>query len=278
MRLKDYLKNKLTKKELGIFPTSFDIVGDIAIFSDFPGELVEKEKLIGNSLMNLNRNIKVVCKKVRKYSGKYRTSKLKIIAGEKRKETMYVENGSRFLLDVEKVYFSPRLGNERKRIADLVKKNENVLVMFSGIGPYTIQIAKKARKVTAIEANPIAHEYAMINLKLNKIKNASVLKGDVRKVIPELKEKFDRIIMPLPKSAENFLKYAFLVSKKGTVVHFYTFAREDKFENIKKRLANNCKGLKKNIKILKIVKTGEYAPHIQRICVDFGILLCPKSR
>lgn len=271
MRLKDYLKNKLTKKESGIFPTSYDVVGDIAIFADLPKELAKKEELIGNSLMKLNKNIKVVCKKVKKYSGKYRTPKLKIIAGENRKETTYIENGFRLKLDVEKVYFSSRLSNERARIVNLVKPNENVLVMFSGCGPYTIQIAKKARKVTAIEINLIAHKYALINLKLNKIKNVNAIKGDVKKIVPKLKEKFDRIVMPLPKSAEDFLKYAFLVSKKRTTVHFYTFAREDGFNDVKKSLINKTKKLKKNIKILKIVKAGECAPYVQRICVDFLI-------
>ena len=271
MRLKDYLKNKLTKKEYEIFPTSFDIIGDIAIFVDLPKELTKKEKLIGNSLMLLNKNIKVVCKKIGKYSGKYRTPKLKIIAGEKRKETTYLENGIRLMLDVEKVYFSPRLGNERKRVADLVKSNENVLVMFSGCGPYTIQIAKKAKSVAAVEVNPIAHKYALKNLILNKIKNATILKGDVKKIIPKLKEKFDRIVMPLPKTAKEFLKQAFLVSKKGTIVHFYTFAREDEFDKVKNDLVNESKKLGKNIKILEIVKAGEYAPRVQRICVDFSI-------
>ncbi|MEK6887181.1 MAG: methyltransferase domain-containing protein, partial [Nanoarchaeota archaeon] len=188
-----------------------------------------------------------------------------------RKETMYAENGMRLLLDIEKVYFSPRLGNERARIANLVKPDENVLIMFSGCGPYTIQIAKKVNKVTAIEVNPAAHKYALKNLILNKIKNATVLKGDVNKITPKLKEKFDRIVMPLPKTAKDFLKQAILVSKKGTIVHFYTFAKEDEFDEVKKGLINECKKLKKNIKILNIVKAGEYAPRVQRICVDFLI-------
>ncbi len=271
MRLKDYLKDRLTKKEYDIFPTSFDIIGDIAIFNEIPEELSKKEKLIARSLMELYRNLKVVCKKVGKYSGKYRTMKLKIIGGEKRKETLYLENGSRFLLDVEKVYFSPRLGTERKRISDLVKKNENVLVMFSGCGPYTIQIAKKASKVTAIEANPVAHKYALKNLELNKIRNAEVLKGDVKNIVPKLKEKFDRIVMPLPKTAEKYLKYAFDVSKRGTIIHFYSFAQENEFNEAKEELLKSCKAFKKNCKILRIVKAGEYSPRTYRICIDFRV-------
>jgi len=271
LRLKDYLKNRLTKKEFDIFPTSFDIVGDIAIFADLPKELNRKEKLIGNSLIKLNKNIKVVCKKIKKYSGKFRTSKLKIIAGEKRKETIYIENGCRFMLDVEKVYFSSRLGNERKRIANLVKPNENVLVMFSGCGPYTVQIAKKAKKVTAIEANPAAHKYALINLKLNKIKNAVVLNGDVKKMIPRLKEKFDRIVMPLPKTSMEYIKDALSASKKGTIIHIYAFSKDNNYEGVKKTIISECKQYGKRCRIIKIVKTGEYSPRVSRVCIDFAI-------
>ncbi len=271
MKLKEYLKGKLNKKELAIVPSSFDIVGDIAIFIEMPSQLKKKEKLIAEAVMKLHKNIKVVCKKVRKYSGKYRISKLTMLAGEKRTETMHIENGTRLLVDVEKVYFSPRSGTERQRIVNLVKPYESVLVMFAGCGPYTIQIAKKARKVTAIEANPIAHTYALKNIKLNKIRNAVVLKGDVKKIIPNLDEKFDRIVMPLPKTAIKHLKEVYTVAKKGTVIHLYSFAKEEEFGNAKKDILTMCKKLKKNCKILRVIKTGDYAPRTFRICIDILI-------
>lgn len=271
MKLKDYLKGKLTKKEYAMMPTSYDIVGDIAIFAEMPRELTKKEKLIGEALLKLHKNVKVVCKKIGKYAGKYRIPKLKIIAGEKRKETTYIENGIRLMLDVEKVYFSPRLGTERKRIADLVKPNENVLVMFSGCGPYTIQIAKRATHVTAIEVNPIAHKYALKNLELNKIKNATILKGDVKKVVPQLKERFDRIVMPLPKDATGYLKQALSAAKTGCIVHLYSFAKDEEFDAVKAAIQYGCEQYKRRCKVLSIVRAGEYAPRVHRICIDFVV-------
>lgn len=274
MKLKEYLKGKLKEKELELVPTSFDIIGDIAVFVEIPKELAKKEKLIAESLMKIHKNVKVVCKKIKKYSGKYRIAKLKVIAGQKRKETMHTENGCKFLLNVEKVYFSARSGTERTRICSLIKPNENVLVMFSGCGPFTVQAAKKARKVVSIEANPIGHKYELKNIELNKIKNATALKGDVRKIIPRLrakKELFDRIIMPLPKDATNFLKEALSVSKKGTKIHLYTFANDDEIEARKAIIIELCKKYKKNCRILNVVKAGEYAPYVNRLCVDFVV-------
>ena len=40
------------------------------------------------------------------------------------------------------------------------------------------------------------------------VNNIKLIKGDVKKVIPKLvklKQKFDRILMPLPKRAEDFI-------------------------------------------------------------------------
>ena len=58
-RLKDLLKGKLTKKELKIIPSSFDVVGNILIFSDFPQQLSKKEKIIGNTILNNYKHINI---------------------------------------------------------------------------------------------------------------------------------------------------------------------------------------------------------------------------
>ena len=131
--LKQILKSKLTKKQLSIIPNSFDIVGDIAIFSDFPEELKTKEKVIANTLLSLHKNLKIVVKKTKHFSGKYRLQKVKIIAGENRKITTHKENNIVVKLNIETCYFSQRLATERLRITNQIKPNESILVMFSGI-------------------------------------------------------------------------------------------------------------------------------------------------
>jgi len=272
--LKQALKNKLTKKQLELVPSSYDTVGDLAIFSDIPKELKNKEKMIAQALLELNKHIKVVLKKTKKYSGKFRTPKLKIIAGEKRKETELKENNVRLKLNPEKAYFSVRLATERKRINQLVKPNELVLVMFSGIGPYSICIAKNAKpkEVYSIEINPEACKYQKENILLNKINNIKLFKGDVRKIIPKLNKKFDRILMPLPRGAENYLDIAIKAAKKNTIIHFYDFLHESEFQKANEKVNKACKKLKKKYKILNLVKCGQFGPGIYRICVDFKVI------
>lgn len=273
-QLRQLLKNKLTKKQLSLLPSSYDIVGSILIFSDFPSELYKKEKIIGEALLKLHKNIKTICKKTKKYSGRYRLPKLKIIAGKKTKETIYKENNAIIKLDVEKVYFSPRLSTERKRIYQLIKQNENVLVMFSGSGIYPIVISKNSppKEICSIEINPAAFKYQEENILSNKIKNIKLFKGNVKKILPKISKKFSRILMPLPKGAEDFLSLALSKIKNKGVIHFYDFLTEDGFDLAKEKISKACKKAKKKYKILKIVKCGQFSPRVYRVCVDFKIL------
>ena len=272
--LKYYLKNKLTNKDLTFVPSSFDVVGDILIFSEFPRKLSKKEKVIGETILKTYPHIKTILKKTKKYSGKFRTAKLKVVAGEKRKEAVCRENGVLIKLDVEKVYFSPRMSSERKRILQLVKPNESVLVMFSGSGIYPLVIAKNSecKEVYGIEMNPIAHKYALENVKKNKLENKiKLFLGDVRKIMPKLNKKFDRIAMPLPKGGENFLDLSLRYIKNKGIVHFYDFLHENEFYKAEEKIKRVCNQSKKKCKILRMVKCGQYSPGFYRICVDFQV-------
>ncbi len=516
--MKEILESRLTQKEIESLKTAYDMVGSIAII-EIDEILKHKEKFIAKTLLKTNKSIKTVLKKAGVHDGMFRTQKLSWLAGKKTRETTYKENNILLKLDVEEVYFSPRLSTERKRIMGLVKEREDILVMFSGCAPYPCVLAKNtnARNIFGIEINPIGHKYGLENLKLNNIHNVVLINGDVKKVVPhifhyiiglkscdkedemetrlkhhpvfmelhlfdsdifkgkqklektimelqakgvhvglhmpfshdgksyslgqkDIKEelrmfkilgelcrkyhiqavvhptqqigiaededmlienikklkryydyfyfenvthglfsnannivrigkkagirnmcidtchlfityqdndkikkhikkirkhfntyfhlndhdykthsceigkgyidfskilpyvnkgvtevcgkdekhpkemirsylkidhslrKFDRIIMPLPKTAEEFLPISLKVAKKGTIIHFYDFLRKDEFDIAKQKIDKACKGAGLKYKILKIVKCGQHAPYVFRICVDFKIL------
>jgi tRNA (guanine37-N1)-methyltransferase len=273
-KLKDMLKGKLTPKEIGLVPSSFDRVGKLIIFSDFPKSLFKKEKVIGNEILKNFNQIKSVFKKTKKHSGKFRTPQLKLIYGNKSKETLHKENNVILKLNIEKVYFSTRLSEERKRLAKKIKSKESALVMFSGCGVYPLVIAKntKAKLIYGIEISPAAHKYALENLKINKLESkVNFYLGDVKKVLPQINNKFDHIIMPLPKGAENFLGLALNKVKKKGMIHLYSFSEEGKYEVISKIIKQECIKAKKECKIIDIVKCGQFSPRVSRICVDFRV-------
>jgi tRNA (guanine37-N1)-methyltransferase len=274
MKLKDVLKGKLCGKDLELVPRAFDIVGDVAIIQ-IPPELGKWKKHIAKALMKLHPRIKTVCNKVGERSGDLRLPDLELLAG---KETMteHIEYGCRFRVNVKKAYFSGREATERQRIASKVKPGEQVLVMFSGIGPSPVIIAKaqpKVEKVYAIDLNPKAHEYALENIRINRVQTkVEAFCGDVRKVAPEIGKKFDRIIMPLPKGAHEFLDVAFSVVKDGGTIHFYHWDREDDlYSGALGIIKKEAEKAKKKVKILSKNKILPYGPRVWKICIDFKV-------
>ncbi|MFH1276379.1 MAG: class I SAM-dependent methyltransferase family protein [Candidatus Woesearchaeota archaeon] len=264
------LKDKLTKSELKLIPKSQEMVGKIMIL-EVPEELAVKEKVIAEAYLQLNKQIETIVKKERMHEGVYRTRKVKILAGKKTKETIHLENGVKIKLHLEKTYFSARSGNERMRIANLVKPGEEILVMFSGAGPYPLVLAKhtEAKKIVGIELNILAHKYAVDNVTLNNFDDKiNIFYGDVRKLVPKMKQKFDRILMPLPKTSEEFLDIALPKVKKNGMIHLYAFFNIKDLKEETQKIINICNKLKFKVKIIRTVKCGQFSPGTFRWCFD----------
>tara|TARA_Y100000310_G_scaffold334136_1_gene413159 strand:+ start:156 stop:914 length:759 start_codon:yes stop_codon:yes gene_type:complete len=249
---------------------SYDIIGSIAILKFNKEKLSEKKKIARRLLKH--RNICTVVEKIDKVKGRLRIPKFRYLEGEKTFETVHVESGCKFKLDIQKTYFSPRLSGERLDIADKIKKKDSVLVLFAGVAPYSIVIAKKAnpKKLVSVELNRKASEYAQENVLYNNV-NVIVVQGDVKKVIPKLSKeiKFDKIVMPRPRLKDSFLKEAFKIIKKGGEIYYYDFGKE--VGVILERIYNESKKAGKKIKILKVKKAGEIAPYKFRFRIDFEV-------
>jgi len=257
---------------------AFDVLGNIAIVK-FPRnfKLVDKKKF-ANKILKDNASIKTVLEKVGGFSGRLRKMQTKYVAGEKTKEILYKENACVFRFNIDETYFSSRLSNERKELASKVKKGDNVLVMFAGVAPFPIVIAKnsKADKIYSNEINREANKYAKLNIELNKVKSrVELIPGDIKKVARKLKNKkakFNVIVMPRPQLKNSFLEQAFMLSKKATRIFYYDFCKEDEVDLIVEKVKKEAKKFKKKIKILKTKKAGEIAPYRIRLRIDFKIV------
>ena len=89
--LKKILELKIPKNKIDFINRAFEVVGDIAI-CEISKEVENYEKIIGDTILKSNSSIKVVLKKSGIHMGKFRCQKLIFLCGEKRKETMYIEN------------------------------------------------------------------------------------------------------------------------------------------------------------------------------------------
>lgn len=271
--VEELLQGKLTRQEIELLPKSQEVVGAILIL-EIPEELQKKEKMIAEAYLK-SKKISTVVKKEQFHEGEYRLRKVKVLAGRNTKETIHHENGIKIKLHLEKTYFSARTANERLRIAKQVKSGEVVLVMFSGAAPFPLTIARnsQAKIIYAIELNPAAHQYALENVTLNNLEDKIIIQeGDVRRLVPKLKQQFDRIAMPLPKTGEQFLPIALPKCKKGGIIHLYAFLNETEIEKYGKKVKSICALLHHPVRIVRKVKCGQFSPGVFRVCYDLKIL------
>jgi len=268
--LSDALEGVLSAEELSLLMRSFDIIGDIAII-EIPDALATRSTEIGQALMTVHRNVKAVFRKGSAMEGEYRVRRLERIAGEDRTTTLYRESGTVMELDLAKVYFSVRLATERERIADLVRPGEKVLVLFAGVGPFALVIAKRKpdSSITALELNPDAVRYLKRNIELNGFSNIEAIEGDAHGF---QRTGFDRVVMPLPKSASEFLAGAMRNAKDGGAIHYYTFSsRQDAIGSAFAKV----KGIAEEAGFEATLESGHivrpYAPEIVQVVLDLRI-------
>ena len=251
-------------------PNSFDIVGDIFVLKLFP-EIEPYAEIIASALLETNKNAKVVAID-NGVKGEFRTRDLEILAGENRTITVQKEYGMRYEMDLAKVYFSPRLATERKRISELVQPGERVIDMFCGVGPFSLLLAKtgKPEIVYAIDKNPEAINYLINNIKINKINKVTPMLGDAREMAKKL-SKPNRIIMNLPHSAMDFFDTALEVLDPGGIIHLYSIQEISLLDMTKKVILNlaESKGYKPSI--VNIQELHSYSPSQQMFCFDICV-------
>ncbi len=288
--IEEVLVGELPENILELVPKSYDIIGKIAIVEfDQINTISEKnalhyKKKVAEALVSVNKSVKTVYEKKSEVKGRYRLKELKIIHGDDDPETIHKENDCLFKIDVKKTYFTPRLVFERKRVSlSSFKKQEKVVDMFSGVGPFSIQIAKNSdAKIYAFDVNPSAYKYLIENIEINKMKGEVVAYNmDVKELLNldnilgnNLKHKIDRIIMNLPEQSINYIDIAcFLMKKTGGILHFYQFC--EKPNPIKKGIENLNTKLKdsgwqiEEILSSKIVKP--FSPKLDMIVVDLKL-------
>jgi tRNA (guanine37-N1)-methyltransferase len=264
----DFFEELEYESSLEQAPGAYELIGDIAIIDQHEENVID----IANVILK-HKNIKTVFQATSAVSGEYRTRELSFIAGENKTETIYRENGCRYLLDVSNVYFTPRLSTERMRIAGQVTDGEKVVDMFAGIGPFSILIAKRfpLSHVIAIDKNPVAIKYLKENAKLNKLKNIELKEGDAREEVVGISDA-DHVIMNLPHSAMEFIDAALGIMKRGGIIHFYAISHEDDlFEGIFKDIEKHAASAGLQVTSLEKRIVRPYAPYQYNVCIDFRI-------
>lgn len=271
-QISDYRKLVDVPDELRpLLPSSYDVLGSIAIVK-MADEVLPYASDIGRAIMAVQKSIRTVCVD----SGvaeRFRTRRVRVVAGENTTETMHREYGMTLRLDVSKVFFSPRLANEREIVARQVREGEVVIDMFAGIGPFSILIAKtRAPKVVyAIDMNPDAIRSMQENLVLNKVTAVKPILGDAREELPKL-EMADRIIMNLPHEASKYIGDAIDRLKPGGVVHYYEIMEEPQVERRLEAIADMARAKGRVLRVLARRRVKSYSPTANFYAFDLQFL------
>ncbi|WP_340820066.1 RsmD family RNA methyltransferase [Methanolobus sp. WCC4] len=261
MSLKDELIGIIPEKELEDLPNRFDIIGDIAIVS-VPEELRSYNEEMARAIMGMMQNIRTVLNKISKLEGNRRVADFEIITGNGT-QTIHREFGFSYRIDLKQSFFNARLSYERKRIASLVKAGENVLVPFSGVGPFAIPAAAAGAKVVAVEMNGDACRSFTENCRLNKVQdNVQVINADANSIPNMLNMEFDRAIIPTPYGMDHFLERISSLVRTGGHVHFYTFKPKEEIPELIERYEDM------GFEVLFHRRCGNVAPGISRWVFD----------
>lgn len=277
--LKEILKGTIPSHIINEVYNSYDVVGDIAVIK--LTKAVEAYKgQVAEAIMKIHKNVKTVLAQISPVEGEYRLRKLEYIAGEAKTATIHKEHGCLFSVDLAECYFSPRLSYERLRIAKLVKTGEVIVNMFAGVGCFSIIIAKhsEAKEIYSIDINPIAVKFMRKNVVLNKVDGRVIpIEGDAKEVIINmLCKKADRVLMPLPEKALQYLPYAALALKEGGgYIHYYNFEHakkgEDPLKNASTKVESKLRelGFEYSICSGRIVRTT--GPNWYQVVLDIFI-------
>ena len=256
---------------------AFSVLGNIAIVNFLEGYSSIEKKKFAKEIIEKNKAVRTVLEKSGKFKGRLRKQETKWLAGDKTKEVIYRENGCEFRFNIDVTYFSSRLANERKEACQFVRSGDEVLVMFAGVAPFPIVVAKntKAGRVYSNELNRKANDYAKMNIRRNKLQDrVLLLPGDIKKVALKLKndgKKFDLIMMTRPNLDETFLDEAFMLSKNGARIYYHGFGRVEEKGEMVEMIRGKAKMAGFNIKVLNIKEIGDIAPGKVRVRIVFEV-------
>ncbi len=255
-----------------LLPTAFDVIGDILLIK-IPTELSKYKKEIGQALLSTQRQVHTVCS-IDAVLGELRTRSVEVIAGIPKTHTMHREYGIQLYVDVAETYFSPRLAGERYRIASLVKDDEVIVDLFTGVAPFPLMIARHAhpKKIIAIDKNPVAVSFAKKNVMKNSaLETIDVFEMDASNTASLLNkqgETADRVLMNLPFDSFRFLPIAFSIMGTEAVIHVYEIINEEKIEMRLKAIVERAEQEKVTIGTMTVHKIKTYAPHEFYIGID----------
>jgi tRNA (guanine37-N1)-methyltransferase len=217
-------RTQTTPADMLGFDPSYERLGDIVVVDEDDDE---RARDIADAVVDSDIPVATVLNRASKVKGEQRVRDWDVLAGDST-ETVHREYGHEFALDLDAVYFSPRLATERHRVIEQVTAGERAFDMFAGVGPYAVPMASAGAEVVATDVNETAVEYLRENAERNGVADSvTAIAGDVRAAAGDYEDWADRVVMNLPHTAGDFLDTAVAIAGDECVLHYYDIQHED---------------------------------------------------
>jgi tRNA (guanine37-N1)-methyltransferase len=262
MNLKERLKGEVPEEFLAKLSSGFHVIGDIAMLSISP-ELEPYKEAIGRAVLSSCKGIHTVLCKRSKLEGDRRLAKLELLGGRCSMVTVHREFGFSYRIDLSKVFFSSRLGHERRRVAEQVESGEDVLLPFAGAGPFAVHLASRGADVLAIEKSREACLYLAENIRRNHVEEmVAVINADAFRMAKFICREFDRAVIPAPYGVDGIIEAVLPLVRPGGWLHLYAFKRLHEIEPLERRYKEL------GLEVLQHRRCGNVAPRISRWVFD----------
>ena len=249
------------------FNVSYERIGDIVIIDEGDADRAQQ---LADAIVESDLPVNTVLNRASKIKGELRVRDWEILAGDST-ETVHREYGFEYALDLDSVYFSPRLATERHRVTEQITADEQVLDMFAGVGPFVIPAAAQGATTVGVDKNEVAIQYLNENAARNSVSDrVTAIAGDVRAVTDEYTDWADRLMMNLPHSADQFVDTALALAGDECLIHYYDIQHEDDpFGPAKQLFQEHAEEYSVTVENERIVRS--YAPHELNVVLDIKV-------
>lgn len=250
-------------------PGSWAVVGSV-ILARFDG--TGRERAIGEALLELHGGAHTVLA-TEGIEGPHREPQVRVVAGADETETVHVEHGTEYAMDLAEVMFSPGNQAERVRMGQVVEPGDQVFDMFAGIGYFTLPMARAGAEVVATERNPAAFAYLRENLERNEVADqVDAYRLDCRALRPRA----DRVVMG-HYDATEYLDAGLAALRPGGIVHLHAVApADDRWASAEGALADAAGAASVTVRDRRVVKT--HSPGLVHVVVDARVGAVGRSR
>jgi tRNA wybutosine-synthesizing protein 2 len=244
-------------------PASWAVLGTVVLV-DVADLDEEEERAVGEALLELHGGADTVLAR-EGIDGQRREPSVRVVAGLGDTETVHVEHGVRYGMDLAAVMFSPGNKAERKRMGAVVERDETVFDMFAGIGYFTLPMARAGAHVTATEIRPTALRQLVENARLNDVtEHVSAYRADCRDVTVD---GADRVVMG-HYEAPDYLATALDALAPGGTVHCHAAVPEAELGRTERRLREAAADAGRTVESVERRRVKSHSEGVAHVVVD----------